>query len=509
MVMSFTNIQVFEGDGLTDRVCNSCIEKLSSAYLFKIQVEKIDCFLREDFVTSNDREGLQKTSTFDYNALINKDIHIHTGYGRIIERDDQNSLKDGNVESKLSDSQSSSDETDTDVASIKCTYCDHSYNSTGVHRCNVTCVVETHSPGSEGTLVAEGMGEDIVQNDFKTENHEIDINVDTVDGHMPLNDVRTHKNVRRKIGWSNENIYQEIVFKNPPKKKVVQTPTSSPFKAMFARLGNESFSTPKKISFRKLIEDGKAKTSNYIPFRRYLENYKQKKRTAEIHKLTKTNLKGVISDSDCGSPSGTSEESWKLKQNLICACDKKIYMLSENLQDRTRICEMITSLGGIVAESTKMEMLATHFISSLPVDACSGMMVCALATGKWLLHSNFVYDSFRSGTFLNEKLYEWIKHPKILELDNTSVEVAKAAVYWHLELTALCAKFPFEGMQIVLIMKKKYRQYYQMIFKTLKAKPMTYDPRMSQETVTGQFPFLLPGTEAVSGGRVELGILSR
>ncbi|GBP75042.1 hypothetical protein EVAR_21806_1 [Eumeta japonica] len=28
-------------------------------------------------------------------------------------------------------------------------------------------------------------------------------------------------------------------------------------------------------------------------------------------------------------------------------------------------------------------------------------------------------------------------------------------------------------------------------------------PRMSQETVTGRFPFLLSGTEAVSGGRVE------
>lgn len=57
------------------------------------------------------------------------------------------------------------------------------------------------------------------------------------------------------------------------------------------------------------------------------------------------------------------------------------------------------------------------------------------------------------------------------------MEVAKAAVYWHLELEALNARYPFEGKQIVLIMKKKYRQYYQMIFKTLKAKPVTYDPR--------------------------------
>lgn len=82
-----------------------------------------------------------------------------------------------------------------------------------------------------------------------------------------------------------------------------------------------------------------------------------------------------------------------------------------------------------------------------------------------------------SVSYPQEYLYEWLKHPKILEIDSTSVEVAKAAVFWHLELDALSAKYPFEGKQIVLIMKRKYRQYYQMIFKTLKAKPVTYDPR--------------------------------
>lgn len=208
---------------------------------------------------------------------------------------------------------------------------------------------------------------------------------------------------------------------------------------------------------------------------------------------------------------------------------------------------MITELGGVVAENTKMEMLATHFVAILPNDTFTGMMVCALATGKWLIHVNFIYDSFRCKKFLQvryfiiiviinckrkqllcglgfesrveqnvsmickdlfrftyvcevpsntqiflvrqltfslkmycffqEYLYEWLKHPKILEIDHTSVEVAKAAVYWHLELDERSAQYPFEGKQIVLIMKKKYRQYYQMIFKTLKAKPVTYDPR--------------------------------
>lgn len=37
-------------------------------------------------------------------------------------------------------------------------------------------------------------------------------------------------------------------------------------------------STPKKVSFRKFIENGKAKTSVYLPFRKYIQNYKLKKK---------------------------------------------------------------------------------------------------------------------------------------------------------------------------------------------------------------------------------------
>lgn len=71
------------------------------------------------------------------------------------------------------------------------------------------------------------------------------------------------------------------------------------------------------------------------------------------------------------------------------------------LKDRDRIAAMISELGGVIAENTKMEMLSTHFVSVLPSDTFTGMMVCALATGKWLLHVSFVYDSFRCKKFLN------------------------------------------------------------------------------------------------------------
>lgn len=37
-------------------------------------------------------------------------------------------------------------------------------------------------------------------------------------------------------------------------------------------------STPKRVSFRKLIENGKAKTAQYLPFHKYIQNYKEKKK---------------------------------------------------------------------------------------------------------------------------------------------------------------------------------------------------------------------------------------
>lgn len=41
---------------------------------------------------------------------------------------------------------------------------------------------------------------------------------------------------------------------------------------------SSSQSTPKRVSFRKFIENGKAKTAVYLPFQKYIQNYKQKKK---------------------------------------------------------------------------------------------------------------------------------------------------------------------------------------------------------------------------------------
>lgn len=586
MVMSFTSIRIYEGDGLSDRVCTSCIENLSTAYLFKQQCERIDSLLRRCPDAS-----LDESSVSDYNDLFNKEFHMHDACDSTLEEyvsaegdNSENFFKD-NLDSN--NIQETSDETDSDVDSIKCGGCNESYSKLGTHTCKTTCTIEQNQfqlSSSNETLVASDLMhpvratqafllkanqplpeipdrvevtcllcdekynhyddyvihlnkcitnvklhhyvcpvchdmftnklaylEHVKVQHFKVVTKErvvhytagfVDSGEDCVDFVPSLEKTRRPKAVRRQIGWSIEDIYQEIDCNKNIEEKQIPTPTSSPLKKFLSKLGNETFSrqsTPKKVSFRKLIESGKEKTSNYLPIQKYIQSFRLKKNAnayspikskLQVSTKVEASLPDMTSDSDYHSPSGTSEESWKLKQNLICACDKKIFMLSENISNRDRIAAMINELGGVVAENTKMEMLATHFIAVLPNDTFTGMMVCSLATGKWLLHVSFIYDSFRCKKFLQESLYEWLKNPKILEIDTTSVEVAKAAVYWHLELDALSAKYPFEGKQIVLIMKKKYRQYYQMIFKTLKAKPVTYDPRTPGSCCTADYCFV-------------------
>ncbi|XP_068628722.1 uncharacterized protein [Battus philenor] len=574
MVMAFANVQIFEGDGLSDRVCTTCVENLSTAYLFKLQCERTNELLQK-----NSEEQLEKKSSPRLDDFYNQEFHIHSDNGITEGENEQNNIRDYHNETHLKTIEEISDETDSDIDSVKCVYCSQSYNNYGAHTCNVTCTIEHNElqtsgtgsgigsgSGSDETLVATDITPPITptKSSLHVSNQSAQVNIpcvlcekkydnyddyvihlnkcttnvklqhfvcpmcheisseklmylehlkeahfklvrafydrgeDCVDFAPVIEKIRKPKVVRRQIGWSIEDIYQEIECRKVEDK---ETPKSSPFKSFLSKIGSETsskHSTPKKVSFRNWIETSKAKTSQYLPFRKYIENYRHKKKSnnyAPINSKTVTStvratFPETTSDSDYNSPSGASEESWKMKQNLICACDKKVFMLSEFIHDRDRIVAMINELGGVVAENTKMEMMATHFITVLPNDTFTGMMVCSLATGKWLLHISFIYDSFRCKKFLREDMYEWLKHPKIVELDATNVEVAKAAVYWHLELQAPGAKYPFEGKQIVLIMRKKYRQYYQMIFKSLKAKTLTYDPRTPGSCCSADYCFV-------------------
>lgn len=49
MAMACAQIKIYEGDGLPDKVCSECLEKLSAAYIFKQQCERSDAELRHAY----------------------------------------------------------------------------------------------------------------------------------------------------------------------------------------------------------------------------------------------------------------------------------------------------------------------------------------------------------------------------------------------------------------------------------------------------------------------------
>ncbi|XP_047506828.1 zinc finger protein 729-like isoform X1 [Pieris napi] len=50
MVMECARVKIQEGDGLTDKICGECVQKLSSAHIFKQQCERSDQELRRNYV---------------------------------------------------------------------------------------------------------------------------------------------------------------------------------------------------------------------------------------------------------------------------------------------------------------------------------------------------------------------------------------------------------------------------------------------------------------------------
>lgn len=239
----------------------------------------------------------------DYNEVIEKDFYVHADCGVVQEDNEENSVKDANIEANMNKG-NTSDETDSDIESIKCVFCNNSYNSLGVHRCKVTCTIENDNPnstGSDETLVAEDMESQYFSANSTVAQDELNICVvscvlcdqkyDKYDDYVehinkctanvklhyfvcPLcHELNTDKNAylqhlnvmhfkqavsevvevsrdcvdnivektqinksaRRQIGWSFEDIYQEI-GQNKVDDKIQ---TSSPIKSFFTKLGNE------------------------------------------------------------------------------------------------------------------------------------------------------------------------------------------------------------------------------------------------------------------------------
>lgn len=232
---------------------------------------------------------------------------MHAIYGSVEGDNDQNTVKDANCDKQLDSSLEVSDDTDSDIDSIKCVYCNESYGNLRAHVCHVKCTIENNAmqrSSSSETLVASDVDsvkpalpvDDDTQPVFVacvlcddkydqydeyvlhlnkcTTNvkmrhfvcpicHEIftdklaylghlkvfhfkplkkpliDLGIDCVDSFPIYSQPVKQKVVRRQIGWSIEDIYQEIDCKKPEENIKQQMPTSSPIKSFFSKLGNE------------------------------------------------------------------------------------------------------------------------------------------------------------------------------------------------------------------------------------------------------------------------------
>lgn len=254
---------------------------------------------------------------------------MHANFDDSAEGDnDQNCLRASHVDNVYSTNDIAetgheiSDETDSDMDSVKCVCCNQSYSTVGAHTCRVQCTIEHNQlqrSSSNETLIASDLSPIIhslrpvppvperpipvsvscLLCDDKFDQYEdyvIHLNkcttniklhhfvcpvchemfsskldyfdhlkiahykialvepsgIDCVDA-IPLpviEKTRRPKAVRRQIGWSVEDIYQEIDCKRVDEKHSEasspsntlfekKTPTSSPIKNFFSKLGNE------------------------------------------------------------------------------------------------------------------------------------------------------------------------------------------------------------------------------------------------------------------------------
>ncbi|CAG5053822.1 unnamed protein product [Parnassius apollo] len=77
MVMECARVKIHMGDGLPDKICTECIQKLSSAYIFKQQCERSDQELRRHYVSqqtcsSSSTTNIQSSVTKTNNSCDNK-----------------------------------------------------------------------------------------------------------------------------------------------------------------------------------------------------------------------------------------------------------------------------------------------------------------------------------------------------------------------------------------------------------------------------------------------------
>ncbi|KAK9879087.1 hypothetical protein WA026_003900 [Henosepilachna vigintioctopunctata] len=136
----------------------------------------------------------------------------------------------------------------------------------------------------------------------------------------------------------------------------------------------------------------------------------------------------------------------------------KVFMISgvNSIETRLKIVEQLEKLGANVSESSSYDPNSTHLLC--PKPARNEKTLSCMASGKWILHTNYVDACVNAEKFLDEEEYEFGNSHSIgkisIELDRDLETRMQAIYYWRNEI-ARTGRRPFHDMRAIVVAEKK------------------------------------------------------
>ncbi|KAF6207561.1 hypothetical protein GE061_016008 [Apolygus lucorum] len=148
--------------------------------------------------------------------------------------------------------------------------------------------------------------------------------------------------------------------------------------------------------------------------------------------------------------------------------EKKIFVLSQIASSsREKFEGIIKNLGGEVNTSQILDPKTTHLIVEKILR--SEKLLCAVASGKWVLHSSYLTQCYQSRMFLPEEDYEWGNERSrsrlpSMEPGTTEWNLARAVHKWRVRRTDMGQPDAFRHFKaVILTSESKLAQYMRLL----------------------------------------------
>uniref|UniRef100_A0A146LJS3 DNA topoisomerase 2-binding protein 1-A n=1 Tax=Lygus hesperus TaxID=30085 RepID=A0A146LJS3_LYGHE len=148
--------------------------------------------------------------------------------------------------------------------------------------------------------------------------------------------------------------------------------------------------------------------------------------------------------------------------------EKRIFVLSQiAASSREKFEGIIKSLGGEVNTSPILDPKTTHLIVEKILR--SEKLLCAVASGKWVLHSSYLTQCYQSRMFLPEEDYEWGNERSrnrlpSMEPGTTEWNLARAVHKWRVRRTDMGQPDAFRHFKaVILTSENKLAQYMRLL----------------------------------------------